>query len=80
MSTIRNGMPATQLGDITWVKSERSGPTGGNCVEVAFLPGGDVAMRNSRHPAGPALIFTAAEWEAFLGGAADGEFGRHTAP
>ena len=58
-----------------WIKSSYSGPTGGNCVEVAFLAGGDVAMRSSRHPEGPALIFTRAEWEAFLGGARDGEFG-----
>jgi hypothetical protein len=57
-----------------WVKSSRSGPTGGNCVEVAFLADGDVAMRNSREPDGPALIFTRAEWDAFLGGARDGEF------
>jgi hypothetical protein len=59
----------------TWIKSSHSGPTGGNCVEVAFLAGGDVAMRNSRHPDGPALVFTQAEWDAFLGGARDGEFG-----
>jgi hypothetical protein len=58
-----------------WVKSSYSGPTGGNCVEVAFLADGDVAMRNSRDPDGPALIFTRAEWDAFLGGARDGEFG-----
>ena len=58
-----------------WVKSSYSGPTGGNCVEVAFLADGDVAMRNSRYPDGPALIFTRTEWEAFLGGARDGEFG-----
>jgi predicted small integral membrane protein len=62
--------------DITapWIKSSYSGPTGGNCVEVAFLAGGGVAMRNSRHPDGPALVFTRAEWDAFLGGARDGEF------
>jgi len=59
-----------------WIKSSHSGPTGGNCVEVAFLAGGDVAMRNSRSPDGPALVFTRAEWDAFLGGARDGEFGR----
>jgi Domain of unknown function (DUF397) len=58
-----------------WVKSSYSGPTGGNCVEVAFLADGEVAMRNSRDPGGPALIFTRAEWDAFLGGARDGEFG-----
>jgi hypothetical protein len=44
-------------------------------VEVAFLDGGDIAMRNSRHPDGPALVFTRDEWNAFLGGARDGEFG-----
>jgi hypothetical protein len=74
MSNVRNGMPASQLPGISWVKSRHSGPTGGNCVEVAFLGGGEVAMRNSRDPDGPALVFSAAEWDAFLGGAADGEF------
>jgi hypothetical protein len=59
----------------TWIKSSYSGPTGGNCAEIAFLAEGDVAMRNSRHPDGPVLIFTRAEWDAFLSGARDGEFG-----
>jgi len=45
-------------------------------VEVAFLASGEIAMRNSRHPSGPALIFTSSEWDAFLGGAKDGEFSR----
>jgi Domain of unknown function (DUF397) len=72
--TIRNGMPAAQL-TVTWRKSRRSGPQGGNCVEVAHLADGQVAMRNSRFPDGPALVFTSAEWDAFLGGAKDGEFG-----
>jgi Domain of unknown function (DUF397) len=68
MSRIRNGMQASGLRGITWVKSSRSGPTGGNCVEMGVLPGGTVAVRNSRHPEGPALIFTAAEWDAFVRG------------
>jgi Domain of unknown function (DUF397) len=76
MTTIRNGMDASTLTGATWIRSRRSGPTGGNCVEVAFLPSGQIAMRNSRHPQGPALIFTRSEWDAFLGGAKDGEFGR----
>jgi Domain of unknown function (DUF397) len=75
MSGARNGGAASGLPGATWLKSSRSGPTGGNCVEVAFLPAGDVAMRNSRQPDGPALIFTQAEWDAFIGGARDGEFG-----
>lgn len=60
---------------MTWIKSSYSGPTGGNCVEVAFPGGGEVALRNSRRPDGPALVFTKSEWEALLGGARDGEFG-----
>jgi hypothetical protein len=78
MSDVRNGMSATELTEVTgarWVKSSRSGPTGGNCVEVAFLADGSVAVRNSRHPGGPALVFTEREWDAFLIGAGDGEFG-----
>jgi hypothetical protein len=74
MTDVRNGMPAAQLPGAHWVKSSRSTPTGGNCVEVAFLPDGQVAVRNSRQPAGPALVFTAPEWAAFVGGAAAGEF------
>lgn len=68
---------ATGAADIPalWIKSSYSGPTGGNCVEVAFLRGRQVAIRNSRHPEGPALVFTPAEWTAFLGGVRDGEFG-----
>lgn len=76
MSSISNGVAASALADAAWIKSRRSGPTGGNCVEVALLADGEVAVRNSRHPDGPALVFTGPEWEAFLGGAADGEFSR----
>lgn len=72
---IRNGMAATELQGVHWRKSRRSGPQGGNCVEVAHLTDGQVAVRNSRDPDGPALVFTSAEWDAFLGGAKDGEFG-----
>ncbi|MEU8816101.1 DUF397 domain-containing protein, partial [Actinoplanes sp. NPDC048796] len=58
---------------VTWQKSRRSNPSG-NCVEAAVLSNGDVAMRNSRDPEGPALIYTPAEIEAFLGGVRDGDF------
>jgi len=67
-----NGAPADHL-DVTWRKSTASNPSG-NCVEVAALPGGDIAVRNSRHPAGPALVYTRAEVAAFLAGARNGEF------
>jgi Domain of unknown function (DUF397) len=58
-----------------WAKSTHSGPTGGNCLEVALLADGRVAVRNSRRSAGPALVFPAAEWAAFIARARDGEFG-----
>jgi Domain of unknown function (DUF397) len=72
MSATRNGMAGSDI-EAPWMKSSYSGPQG-NCVEVAFLSGGEVAMRNSRDRGGPALIFTGAEWNAFLSGARDGEF------
>jgi hypothetical protein len=73
MSTTGN---STTASDITapWVKSSYSGPQG-NCVEVARLADGKIAVRNSRHPDGPALIFTRTEWDAFISGARDGQFG-----
>jgi Domain of unknown function (DUF397) len=68
-----NGMPAGELRGAGWRKSGRSSAQG-NCVETARLPGGQVAVRNSRHPEGPALIFTRAEVRAFLDGVKDGDF------
>jgi Domain of unknown function (DUF397) len=68
-----NGAPVDQLGAVQWRKSQASNPSG-NCVEVAALPSGDVAVRNSRHPAGPALVYTRAEVAAFLAGVRAGEF------
>jgi Domain of unknown function (DUF397) len=70
--SMRNGMSAADLAGVTWRKSRRSGQLG-NCVEAAVLDSGDVAVRNSRHPSGPALIFTRDEMAAFLAGAKDGE-------
>jgi hypothetical protein len=60
--------------DHHWRKSSYSGNGGGNCVEVASLAGGMVAVRDSKDPDGPKLVFTPAEWEAFTAGVRDGEF------
>lgn len=70
---IANGMPAMDLADVSWRKSSRSGAVG-NCVEVAKLTNGEIAVRNSRFPDGPALVYTPAEIAAFVAGAKDGEF------
>jgi hypothetical protein len=49
-----------------------------SCVEVAALPSGEIAIRDSKdtRPDAPRLTFTAAEWDAFLGGVIAGEFTR----
>lgn len=41
---------------------------------VRETSGGSVAVRNSRYPDGPALVYTPAEIEALLLGVKDGEF------
>ncbi len=68
-----NGMPAAELGSVNWLKSQYSNATG-ECVELAMLPDGEIAMRNSRFPGGPVLVYTQGEIRAFLAGAKDGEF------
>ncbi len=52
----------------TWYKSSRSGANNDNCVEVANLSGGGRAVRDSKDPGGPVLMFGAVEWRAFLQG------------
>lgn len=71
MPQVENGTQASSL-DASWIRSRHS-TAEGNCVEVARIDGG-IAMRNSRYPEGPALVYTPAELAAFLAGAKDGEF------
>jgi Domain of unknown function (DUF397) len=59
--------------DSFWVKSSLS-MSNGNCVEVASLAGGGIAVRDSKDTEGPVLRFTPGEWQAFLGGVRNGEF------
>jgi hypothetical protein len=58
---------------LVWIKSSKSSGNG-NCVEVARLPGGGVAVRDSKNPDGPQLHYTKGEWDAFIAGAHDYEF------
>jgi hypothetical protein len=69
---VRNGIPAGQL-RARWRKSTISNPSG-SCVELAELPGGSIAVRNSRHPSGPALIYPRSAVAAFLTALKRGEF------
>jgi hypothetical protein len=69
-------MNSSDLVGAQWRKSSRSNGEGA-CVEVAFLDGGRVAVRDTKDAGhGPALVFTPGEWAAFVGGVQDGEFDR----
>lgn len=68
----KEALYAMDISGATWV-SAGGDPAEGQ-VELAFLEGGAVAMRNSAEPEGPVLRYTPAEWEAFRLGAIDGEF------
>jgi hypothetical protein len=73
MRQIDNGVPAVHLPEASWQKSSRSNSQG-NCVELAELPTGQIAIRNSRCPDGPTLIYTRTEIEALILGVKDGDF------
>lgn len=65
-----------ELAGIHWRTSTRSSNGGGDCVEVGPLTDGTgrIAVRHSHHPDGAIIIYTPAEWNAFIAGARDGEF------
>lgn len=63
------------LSEAKWFKSSRSsGRT--DCVEVAWLPDAHVGVRDSKNPAGPALVFAPNQWDAFAGALRAGDFDR----
>jgi hypothetical protein len=62
------------LSNATWRKSSYSGGNGGDCVEIGVLAVGGLAVRDSKDPGGPKLVFAADEWAAFIAGVKAGEF------
>ncbi|WP_329084714.1 DUF397 domain-containing protein [Streptosporangium sp. NBC_01469] len=64
------------LSAAAWRKSSRSGSNGGQCVEVAANVSGVVAVRDSKDPHGPSLLFTPAQWRSFVSGVKVGDFDR----
>lgn len=66
-------MSPIDLTGAVWRKSVRSAQ--GNCVEVARLAGGRVGVRDSKNPLGSVLVFTSAEWGAFVDSVKSGGVG-----
>ena len=63
------------MSGVLWRKSSYSGANGGNCVEVARNLPGLVAVRDSKNPADPALVFTPHDWYTFTAALRAGEPG-----
>lgn len=60
------------ISDVTWLAAP--GAKQEDRIEIAYLDGGAVALRNPADPNGTVLRYTAAEWDAFMSGVHDGEF------
>ena len=73
MQHIDSAVPVSRLQGLVWRKSRYSNPSG-NCVELAQLPDGGIAVRNSRYPDGATLIYTRAELAAFVHAIKKGDF------
>jgi hypothetical protein len=56
-----------------WHKSSYSGNGGANCVEVARNLPSAVAVRDSKDPDGPVLVFPAVGWQSFMAGIKAGQ-------
>ncbi|MFG1683291.1 DUF397 domain-containing protein [Nonomuraea sp. NPDC049269] len=62
------------LSAAVWRKSSRSSDNGGQCVEVAMNLPGVVAVRDSKDPNGPKLLFSPTDWKTFVNSLKAGDF------
>jgi len=69
----KDAIPPLDRSHLAWRKSSYSDDQGYDCVEVA-VHAGQVLVRDSKDPDGPALVFAPSEWRAFLSGVKDSEF------
>jgi Domain of unknown function (DUF397) len=69
-------MPAPDPAGIAWRKSSFNGGNSGGagCVEVAVLPGGAVAVRDTKDRSRAPHRHSAPAWREFLAGVRAGEF------
>jgi hypothetical protein len=65
-------LSASQRDGLAWLKAHSS-TANGQCVEIASAAG-NIAIRDSKDPDGPMLVYTTSEFRAFLDGARNGEF------
>jgi hypothetical protein len=75
MSAVKRGkitLSEAERASLAWLKAQSS-TVNGQCVEIAAATG-KIAIRDSKDPDGPILIYTPAEFGAFLDGARNGEF------
>ncbi|MEO3857253.1 DUF397 domain-containing protein [Acrocarpospora sp. B8E8] len=63
-----------ELANAAWRKASFSSDNGGNCIEIAPLSGGRVAMRDTEAPGQEPFVVSAGVWSAFVSGAKAGEF------
>jgi len=65
---------AHSLPGVAWRKSSYSGANGGDCIEVGHGMPSLMPVRDSKDPEGPALLFTANAWSAFVADVKAGRF------
>jgi hypothetical protein len=68
------GVKSADIAETSWHKSTFSN-LNGSCVEVGRIVPDRIGVRDTKdNGAGPILVFTGLEWDAFIAGAKSGQF------